>query len=75
MSSDPRKNWLENYARYSAMAIQMMVIILAGVFGGYKLDQWLHCKPVFTLILSFGSVIAAIYLVTRDLIKKKKNEN
>lgn len=45
------------------------MIILAGVFGGIKLDQWLNLKtPVFTIILSILSVIFAIYYVTRDLI-------
>jgi F0F1-type ATP synthase assembly protein I len=49
----------------------MMVIILLGVFGGYKLDKWLHTKPVFTIILSLASVALAIYSVTRDLLNKK----
>ena len=53
------------------MAFQMLAIILLGVFGGFKLDGWLHTRPVFTLILSFGSVILAIYSVTKDLLNKK----
>jgi len=54
------------------MAVQMLVIILLGVFGGYKLDDWLGTKPVLTVILSICSVILAIYVVTRDLLKKKQ---
>lgn len=53
------------------MGLQMLVIILAGVFGGYKLDQWLHTGPVLTIILSILSVIIAIYSITRGLLKKK----
>jgi F0F1-type ATP synthase assembly protein I len=53
------------------MAFQMLAIILAGVFGGFKMDQWLHTKPLFTIILSIGSVILAIYTVTRDLLRKR----
>jgi F0F1-type ATP synthase assembly protein I len=53
------------------MAFQMLVIILLGIFAGYKLDLWLHTKPVLTIILSLSSVILAIYFVTRDLLKKK----
>ena len=53
------------------MAFQMMVIILAGIFGGYKLDEWLGSGPILTVILSLLSVILAIYFVTRDLLKKK----
>jgi F0F1-type ATP synthase assembly protein I len=52
------------------MAIQMLVIILAGVFGGYKIDQWLHTKPIFTVVLSIVAVFMSIYFVTRDLLKK-----
>jgi len=53
------------------MAFQMLAIILAGVFGGYKLDQWLNTKPIFIIILSVLSVFLSMYYVTRDLLKKK----
>jgi F0F1-type ATP synthase assembly protein I len=69
MTTDPRKN-LNDYARYSGMAIQMLVIILAGVFAGFKLDQWLHTKPVLTVVLSLISVALSIYIVTKDLLRK-----
>ncbi|MCF8228044.1 MAG: AtpZ/AtpI family protein [Bacteroidales bacterium] len=70
---DPNKKLLENYARYTSIAFQMIVIILLGVFGGIKLDEWVDWDfPVFTVILSILSVILAIYYVTRDLIKWKK---
>jgi F0F1-type ATP synthase assembly protein I len=71
MSQDRNKRALNNYARYSSMAFQMLVIILLGMFAGYKLDQWFRTKPVFIIILSLSSVILAIYFVTRDLLKKK----
>lgn len=71
MNPDKKKQQLNAYARYSGMAIQMMVIITLGVFGGYKLDDWLETGPLFTIILSIGSVFAAIYLFTKDLIRKK----
>jgi F0F1-type ATP synthase assembly protein I len=71
MNLDQKKRLLNSYARYSSIAFQMLAIILLGVFAGFKLDQWLHTKPVFTIILSFGSVILAIYYVTKDLIRKK----
>ncbi len=69
MKADPRKN-LNDYARFSSIAIQMLVIILCGVFGGYKLDQWLHTRPVLTVILSILSVALSIYFVTKDLLRK-----
>jgi hypothetical protein len=69
MKTDPRKN-LNDYARYSSMAFQMLAIILAGVFGGVKADEWLGTSPLLTVILSMAAVIMAIYFVTKDLLKK-----
>jgi F0F1-type ATP synthase assembly protein I len=70
MGLDQKKRQLNAYARYSSIALQMLVIILIGVFGGFKIDHWLHTQPVFTIILSIVSVVLAIYYVTKDLLKK-----
>jgi len=70
--NNQKKNYLNNYAKYSGIAIQMLAIILLGVFGGYKLDQWMNLSfPVFTILLSLLSVFFAIYSVVKDLVKKK----
>ena len=64
---------LNDYAKYSSLAFQMIAIIGAGVFGGIKLDQWLKPKfPLFTVILSFASVMLALYYSLKDFIRKKK---
>jgi len=64
---------LKEYARYSNLGMQMIVVILLGVFGGIKLDKWLHTKfPVFTVVLSFIGVILGIYVGLRDFIRTKK---
>ena len=61
-----------NYARYAGMGTMMIVTIGLGTFAGVKLDKWLELKfPVFTLVLSLGSVFAAIYLAIKDFLKKK----
>jgi hypothetical protein len=50
----------------------MFAIIGIGIFGGVKLDQWLHLRfPVFTVLLSIISVAAAIYSAVKDLLKHK----
>jgi hypothetical protein len=50
------------------MAFQMVIIIGAGVFGGIKLDDWLHMRfPLFTLILSLVAVGLSIYYMIKDL--------
>ena len=70
MNKNQNKRALNNYAKYSGMAFQMLAIILLGLFAGYKLDVWLHTKPLLTIVLSLLSVIIAIYIVTRDLLRK-----
>jgi len=69
MKNQNPKNKFNNYLKYSNLAIQMMVIIVAGAFGGFKLDEYLNWGfPVFTVLLSLGAVIAAIYIAIKDLI-------
>ena len=70
MNFDQKKRQLNSYARYSGMGLQMLTIILIGVFGGYKLDEWLHTRPLLIIILSLLSVILAIYSVTRNFLRK-----
>jgi F0F1-type ATP synthase assembly protein I len=71
-NDEPVKPPLFQYARYSSLAFQMLVVILAGVFGGLQLDRLLNLKyPVFTVLLSLLSVILAIYQAIRDLIKPR----
>ncbi len=62
---------LNNYAKYSGIAFQMIFIILAGLFLGIKMDKWFHTNdPIFTAILSALAVIVATYAVIKDLLKK-----
>lgn len=64
---------LSDYAKYSSLAFQMIVIILIGVFGGMKLDKWLDTRfPVFTVVLSFVAVMFALYYSLKDFIRLKK---
>lgn len=66
----PRHN--NSFIRYSSMAAQMGATIFLGVWIGMKLDKkFPHRIPVFTLILSLASVIIAIYMVIKDLLKTK----
>ena len=58
-------------ARLSSLAIQMMVVIAAGTYGGFRLDKYLGWKfPVFTVVLSMLSVVAAIWYAIKDFLKK-----
>ncbi|MBR2195794.1 MAG: AtpZ/AtpI family protein [Salinivirgaceae bacterium] len=61
--NDNLKNDLNNYAKYSGVAFEMLGIIVLGVWGGIKLDASLDTKPLFTIVLSLGAVAAAMYLI------------
>jgi len=48
----------------------MAVVITAGVFGGKYADEYFGFSfPVLTVILSLLSVVVAIYIVIKDLLK------
>lgn len=69
---EPQKP-LNDYAKYSSLAIQMGLIIGGGCYGGYKLDEHFQNQtPVFTIILSLASIVIAMYLVLKDFIKPKE---
>ena len=59
------------FIRYTNIAFRMIVIILAGVFAGFKLDEYLSLeKPIFTMILAVFSVAAAMFVVIREISSK-----
>ena len=63
---------LSNYGRYSGIAFQMIVIILLGIFFGKKMDKWFETKnPIYTAIFSLLGVIISLYVVLKDLVRKK----
>lgn len=64
------KNKFDSFIRYSGLAFEMMAIIGAGTFGGFKIDQWMNNEfKGFTLGLMIISVVAAILYATRNLLK------
>ncbi len=66
------KNRLKDYVKYSNIGIQMMLIIVLGTFGGFKLDEYLDWGfPLFVILFSILSVAIAIYIGIKDVIKKK----
>lgn len=70
MKQQKEKNKFKAYAKYSNMAFQMIAIILIGTFGGLKLDEYLALGfPIFTVSLSLISVVLAIYISVKDLLK------
>jgi len=66
----PENKGLNDFAKYSGMAFQMIAIILITTWGGMELDKLAKFNtPVFTIILSLLGVFAAIYTALKDFIK------
>lgn len=73
-----KNNPLNDYARFSAIGIQMIVIIGLGVYAGIKLDEKYPNKyKLFTIIFSLLAIGIALYSVIRQVIEftTKKNSN
>ena len=68
----PEKKQPNVALKYSGMAFQMLAVIAIGVFGGIKLDEYLHTGQIFTIVLSLISICAGIYLAIKDFIKPGK---
>ena len=69
-NTDKQKKLLSGYARYTSIAAQMLITILAGVFGGLYLDKFLELGfPVFTLVFTLAAVFLSIYIIIREVSK------
>ena len=72
MKKEEKDNPVKFYAKYSSLAFQMIVIILAGAFGGRALDKIVVWEfPVFTLGLTLLAVVGATIYGMRELFKQK----
>jgi ATP synthase protein I len=66
----PRNKGLNDFAKYSGIAFQMIAVILLTTWGGIELDKLAKFHtPVFTIILSLLGVFAAIYTAVKDFIR------
>ena len=64
---DP-KNRLNNYARFTGIGFQMLVIIGLGVFAGIKLDEsYPNEYQLFTIICSLAAIGIAMYSVIKQV--------
>ncbi len=67
-----KKRQLNSYVKYSSLATQMAVIIIAGTFFGDYLDSFNNTKtPTYTIIFSISSIFLSLYYV----LKKITNQN
>lgn len=74
MKSNKKPNGFSKYARFSALGIQMGVIIgFFSWFGVYLDDKYQSKTDWWTIGLSLFGVSAALYLIIREVIKLSKD--
>jgi hypothetical protein len=67
-----KKSSFDSFIKYSSLGFEMMAIIGAGTFGGFKIDQWMKNEfKGFTFGLMIISVVLSLIYGTRSLLKKK----
>lgn len=55
--------------RYTALGSQILVFLALGVFGGLKLDEWLHATPLFIITLPALALIGVFIQLYKQLVK------
>ena len=69
-----KKKQLNSYIKYSSIATQMAIIIIAGTFLGNYLDAQQNSEQkTFTIISSLLSVVLSIYYAIKEV--EKHNED
>lgn len=75
MAADNRKSY-SKYARFSAIGIQMGVIIGGFAWlGNYLDDRYQTKNPWWTIGLSLFGVAASLYLMIKEVMKMSKDED
>jgi hypothetical protein len=66
----PKKRPLNQFLKFSNIAIQMGVIIALGTYAGHSIDQYLQKDfPLFTLLLSLASVLGALLYIIKEVTR------
>ena len=55
--------------KYATLATQWLVMLGIAVWGGLKLDEWLHFKALFVIILPLVSLVFSLWQLIRSLNK------
>lgn len=70
INPNDKKKGLNNFAKYSSISFQMIVVIGVFAFIGHKIDEYRQAKtPFFTAGLSLVGVGVAMYQVVKQLNK------
>jgi hypothetical protein len=65
MKKQKNNQWM----RYTALGTQILAFLALGVFGGLKLDEWLHATPLFITTLPALALIGVFVQLYKELVK------
>lgn len=67
---DEKKKQLNEYVKYSGIAMQMVVTFCLATWAGLKLDAHFQVKShIFTIFLLLFAVVSSIYFVIKSVTK------
>lgn len=58
---------LAKAGKFAALGTEFGVTVVAGVFVGYYLDDWLGTSPLLMLVISLGAFAGSIYRMVASL--------
>ena len=61
--------------RYAGLGTKLLVAIGLAVFGGLRVDKWLHSSPLFTVALPLLILIVIFYKLVKETGKSKNDES
>lgn len=76
MAKESPKKGINNYIKFSALAMQMGVLITLAALGG----QWLDDKqgnqtPVWTIVIVLLAIFGSLFQIIREVIKISKEDD
>jgi hypothetical protein len=70
------KKRVNNYVKFSSIAIQMAIVITAAALGGNWLDEkQANNFPIWTLVLTLVVIFGSLYQIIKSVIKIGKDED
>lgn len=64
-----KRTKVQSALHYTYLSTQFMVFLGIGVFGGLKLDNLWHTKPLMIVILPTIALIGSLVILYRQLIQ------
>ncbi len=72
---EQNKNSLDDYARYTAIPIELIVIILLFTWIGHQIDQKVRFEiPIFTVLLAIIGIGIGLYVALKSFLHKKQDK-